>query len=229
MRLYILQYGLQTDGTPIPGYLIVTADQQHILVDTGFPIVGIVSEIPDFIKPEDDVRQQLARINLKLDDIDMVICTHFDYDHAGVNHLFTSAKLIVQRQHVACARSNGHWRFEAIRSSWDHPDLHYRLVDGDTVIAPGVELIETSGHVIGHQSVLVRLPETGPVLLCGDALHHDPNDPYVPGELDMDPEQMAASIEKIKQLIAREGVTLTLFGHSAKQWPTVQKAPDYYA
>lgn len=36
-----------------------------------------------------------------------------------------------------------------------------RLVDGDTELLPGLELIETSGHVPGHQSVLVRLPKTG--------------------------------------------------------------------
>ena len=34
----------------------------------------------------------------------------------------------------------------------------------------GLELIEISGHVPGHQSVLVRLPRTGPVLLAIDAV-----------------------------------------------------------
>ena len=139
--------------------------------------MGIVSEIPDFIKPEEDVREQLARIYLTPNDMDILICTHFDYDHAGANHLFASAELIVQREHYACARSSTLDRFKAIRASWDHPDLRYRLVEGDTIIVPGVEVIETSGHAPGHQSVLVRLPETGPVLLCGDALHHDPEIP----------------------------------------------------
>ncbi len=37
-------------------------------------------------------------------------------------------------------------------------------------LLPGIELIETGGHVPGHQSVLVRLPETGPVLLAIDAI-----------------------------------------------------------
>ena len=45
-----------------------------------------------------------------------------------------------------------------------------RLVDGDTELLPGITLIETSGHVPGHQSVLVRLSKTGAVLLTVDAV-----------------------------------------------------------
>lgn len=230
MRLYIFQYGVTHDGNPIPGYLIITADQRHILVDTGFPASeGGAAAAPDFVKPEDHVLQHLAGIDLTPDDIEIVICTHFDPDHAGANELFTSAELIVQRRHDEFVRSTPVDRFEVYRPSWDYPGLRYRLVDGDTVIAPGVEVIDTSGHVPGHQSVLVRLPETGPVLLAIDALHHDPATPYEPGAFDMSPTDTAASIEKLKVLIEREGVTLTVFGHNGEQWATLRHAPEYYA
>lgn len=228
MRLYILQYGLN-EGTPIPGYLIETDGQQRILVDSGCPTSDSGMALWDFIKPEDDVRQQLARIDLMPTDIDILICTHFDPDHSGAHHLFTSAELIVQRHHYEFARNNPLDRFEETRPSWDHPGLRYRLVDGDALIVPGVEVIETSGHVPGHQSVLVRLPNQGPALLCGDALHHDPDSPYEPGQMDMDPEQTAASIQKIKNLIASEGITQTFFGHNGEQWAVVRQAPEYCA
>ena len=52
----------------------------------------------------------------------------------------------------------------ANRPRWDAPGLRHRLIDGGAVLPPGVELIATPGHVPGHQSVLVRLPRTGPVL-----------------------------------------------------------------
>ena len=106
MRLYIFQYGVTHDGNPIPGYLIITADQRHILVDTGFPASeGGAAAAPDFVKPEDHVLQHLAGIDLTPDDIEIVICTHFDPDHAGANELFTSAELIVQRRHDEFVRS----------------------------------------------------------------------------------------------------------------------------
>jgi len=60
--------------------------------------------------------------------------------------------------------------FCCIRPQWDQPIERIRLVDGDTELLPGLELIETSGHVPGHQSVLVRLPKTGAVLLTIDAV-----------------------------------------------------------
>jgi len=92
----------------------------------------------------------------------MVIDTHFDIDHAGHNNAFPNAELIVQRQHYESAQG-GNPRFARSRSQWDLSSSQYRFVDGDTELLPGLELIETSGYVPGHQSVLVRLPETGPV------------------------------------------------------------------
>src|SRR5512135_801914 len=69
-----------------------------------------------------------------------------------------------------------HWRAAVIHAlpphvlDFDHPALRYRLIEGDTELRPGLTLLETSGHAPGHQSVLVRLPQTGPVLLTIDAV-----------------------------------------------------------
>lgn len=52
---------------------------------------------------------------------------------------------------------------------WDEANFNYSIVDGDTTLMAGVDLIETSGHVPGHRSVLIDLPKTGNVLLAIDA------------------------------------------------------------
>jgi len=44
------------------------------------------------------------------------------------------------------------------------------LVDGDAELLPGLTVLDTCGHAPGHQSVLVRLPQTGLVLLAIDAV-----------------------------------------------------------
>src|SRR5262249_29838175 len=150
-------------------YLIETGDGKHILIDSGLP--------PDVPRPpamgsaerEKNVIAHLADLGLQPGDIDMLICTHFDIDHAGYHDAFTNAELVVQREHYTLARS-GYARFAATRAHWDHPDLRYRLIDGDTELLPGLTLLETSGHTTGHQSVLLRLPQTGPVLLAIDAV-----------------------------------------------------------
>ncbi|TMD28153.1 MAG: MBL fold metallo-hydrolase [Chloroflexi bacterium] len=96
--------------------------------------------------------EQLGDLGLRPDDIDILICTHFDPDHAGYHDAFTKAELIVQREHYELARS-GHPRFAAIRAHWDHPALRYRLIDGDTELLPGLTLLETGGHTPGMQSL----------------------------------------------------------------------------
>src|SRR5207244_3637019 len=81
----------------------------------------------------------------------------------GSNPDFPHSEFVIQRRHYEAAR-NGLPRLQVLRPFWDRPELRYRQVDGDVELAPGGELIESSGHVGGHQSVLVRLPKTGPVL-----------------------------------------------------------------
>ncbi len=158
-----------------------------------------------------------------------LICTHFDVDHAGYHDAFPNAELVVQRAHYELARS-GHPRFAPARAHWDHPALRYRLVDGDTELMPGVTLLETSGHTSGHQSVLVRLPQTGPVLLAIDAVVlqrlFTPERKAWP--LDENEEQLRASTLKLLDLVEREHVALVIFGHDAEQWRTLKTAPAYY-
>jgi N-acyl homoserine lactone hydrolase len=93
-----------------------------------------------------------------------------------------------------------------------------------------LELIETSGHVPGHQSVLVRLPETGPVLLTIDAVARQNS--FTPereaGPMDMDVEMLRTSTRKLLALARREQVPLTIFGHDGEQWQTLKKVPDFY-
>ena len=86
------------------------------------------------------------------------------------------------------------------------------------------------GHVRGHQSILVRLPETGPVLLTIDAVPQQ--SAFTPdrqaGPFDEDEEVLRASTRKLLDLVQREQVKLVVFGHDGEQWQSLKKAPDYY-
>ena len=109
--------------------------------------------------------------------------------------------------------------------------MRYRLVEGDTELLPGIELIEWSGHAPGHQSVLVRLPQTGPVLLAIDAIPHSSMtnaDSRWVMPIDMDEQSTRHSTRKLTELAAREGVALTIYGHDAEQWATLKQAPEFY-
>jgi N-acyl homoserine lactone hydrolase len=209
-------------------YLIQMGDGKHVLVDSGPPpgLRGPVLPAPEHAK---NVIEHLAELGLRPADVDLLICSHFDVDHVGLHDAFAGAELVVQRAHYARARA-GHERFAPGRAHWDHPALRYRLVDGDTELLPGLTLIETSGHTAGHQSVLVRLPRTGPVLLAIDAVALErlftPDRPASP--LDDDEAQLRASTRKLLDLVAREHVALVVFGHDGRQWQTLRRAPASY-
>lgn len=234
-RLYLIQLaagmvpmGDQQLDMSMGCYLIQTRDGRNILVDTGLPADADRTSLPP-VAFGPNVVEQLAGLGIHPDDVNVVISTHFDVDHAGYHDAFPHAEHVVQRQHYELAR-DGHPRFAPARAHWDHPTLSYRQVEGDTELLPGIELIETSGHTPGHQSVLVRLPETGPVLLTIDAVPlaslFTPDRPDTP--LDLDPEQTPASTRKLLALAAREQVVLTVFHHDGAQWRSLKRAPEWY-
>lgn len=235
MRLYLMEFArLGNTILPVPGYLIQTDDGTNILVDTGFP--RDLSLLPErartsfTVAPGQTPIDQLARLGVAPEQVAYVVLTHLDIDHAGCNPDFPKAEFVVQRRHWVAAQA-GLPRLQTLRPYWERPELHYHLVDGDTALVPGVELIETSGHVPGHQSVLVRLPKTGPVLLAADAItraaHLDAETREI-GQYDADPEATRASTRKLAELAQREGVKLIVLGHDPDQWRTLRLAPEYY-
>ena len=172
--------------------------------------------------------EQLADIGVKPDDIDTVISTHYDLDHAGRHAAFTKAQYMCSGRIIRTRRATPFCRQSV---PVGQPAARIRLVDGDTELLPGLDLIETSGHVPGHQSVLVRLPESGVVLLpidavpFGDGFTRDGQD----DGSDPDAAAIRASTVKLLDLVERERIGLVIFGHDAEQWKTLKTAPAFYA
>jgi N-acyl homoserine lactone hydrolase len=226
-RLYLIQVGSMPEyQIPIVCYLAQTADGKNILIDSGLP--EIIPEDSAEFENGKDVIEHLAGIGLKPEDIDTVISTHYDGDHAGRHAAFTKAQYVVQRAHHLDAATNP--RFASIRSEWDQPMERIRFVDGDMELLTGLNLIETSGHVVGHQSVLVHLPKTGAILLTidavpfGEGFTRDAQDDGT----NPDAEAIRASTIKLLDLVERERIGLVIFGHDTEQWETLKKAPEFY-
>jgi N-acyl homoserine lactone hydrolase len=108
---------------------------------------------------------------------------------------------------------------------WDIPGIAYTPVVGDVELEPGLRLIASPGHVIGHQSVYVETTD-GPVLLAIDAIS-------VAEQITMqrfpstypDPEAARQSRDKLMALAAETGAFLVM-GHDAPQWSTLRKSPE---
>jgi N-acyl homoserine lactone hydrolase len=228
-RLYLMQVArVPPPQLPIVCYLVQTSDNRNILIDTGLP--SNATPPPGLQQPMfgKSVVEQLAQIGVKPQDVDTLICTHFDQDHTGYHEMFPNAQYIVQRHHYDIALT--HPRFRGSRPHWDQPRERFRFVDGDIDLLPGLRLIETSGHVPGHQSVLVTLPTFGAVLLAIDA---------VAGQnaftmerkaepMDDNEQELLASTRKLLDIVEREQVVLTVHGHDPAQWAMLKTLPDCY-
>jgi N-acyl homoserine lactone hydrolase len=140
----------------------------------------------------------LAALDMSPADITMVINTHLHFDHCGQNAVFKHAPFHVQRAELARAQ-----RESPDLASWfDFAGARFELLDGDTEIMPGLSVITTPGHTVGHQSVLVHGTD-GDDLLIGDAVYTPtqyagPDDQELPLGQAADRESWAASRRRIR-------------------------------
>lgn len=225
LRLYLIQVASLPGDYPVVCYLVQTGDGKNILIDTGLPDAAA---LPPGFEPTlgKTVVEQLAALGLQPGDINTLICTHFDADHAGHHSDFANAEAVVQKAHYDDALTNP--RHGLTRSQWDA--RQFRFVEGDTELIPGLELIDTNGHNVGHQSVLVRLPETGAVLLAIDAVGAQSDFRANRDDFSRDDnaEATLASTRRLLDLAQRENAALVVFGHDREQWKSLKKLPDYY-
>jgi N-acyl homoserine lactone hydrolase len=165
---------------------------------------------------------QLAQLGVKPSDIKGVGISHTHPDHIGNIEEFPQVMLYVQKAEYEWPNADGTPRFKP-----EHP---VTKLEGDRdVFGDGsVVLISTPGHTPGHQSLLVRLPKTGTVVLSGDAAHFQSNwdNRRVPG-INSDKEQTIASMQRIADFLAKEHGQLWI-NHDKPQSDAQKKSPDFY-
>lgn len=157
--------------------ILVRTPDRRVLIEA-----GLGNKITDKQKKIFRVRQDwtvledLKQLGIGREDIDLVILTHFDFDHAGgvvmqeadgkLALTFPKAKHILQKKEWQDVLSpnirtiNTYWPVnnELMRNS---PALS--LVDGDAEVVPGISVHHTAGHNGGHQ--IVKLSSQGATAL----------------------------------------------------------------
>jgi glyoxylase-like metal-dependent hydrolase (beta-lactamase superfamily II) len=113
---------------------------------------------------------QLARFGLHPSDIDVVINTHFHFDHIGNNTRFTNARFIAQRSELSYLLHPPRWaQFYYPEFAFNVLEVRDRLelIDGPMKVTDGVSVMPLGGHSIGSQVVLVDT-DAGRVCIAGD-------------------------------------------------------------
>jgi N-acyl homoserine lactone hydrolase len=139
--------------------------EKNILVDTGLEEFVVPEEVGrtygfDVLEFED----ALATLDLKPEDIDIIIHTHLHNDHCENDYKCVNADVYVQKDE---------YEFFKHPHPVDHryyPDIlngvNVIAVEGDSNILDGIDVIYTPGHTVGGQSVAIRTSE-GKAIITG--------------------------------------------------------------
>ncbi len=230
---------------PVPWFLI-KHPQGNVVIDGGNAIEAAIdkrSHWGDVVAAYDPIMavsegcvEQLKMVDVAPYDVRYVVQSHLHLDHTGAIGRFPKAQHIVQRIEYDYA-FKPHW-FSAgayIRADFDRPGLDWKFLGGEytdnyDLFGDGtVRMIFTPGHSPGHQSFLVTLPKTGPILLTIDAAYtvdHWENR-ALPG-LVVSSADAADSVAKLRKIAADTGA-MVVTGHDPGTWSGFRKAPhDFY-
>ncbi|WP_370236710.1 MULTISPECIES: N-acyl homoserine lactonase family protein [Henriciella] len=182
-------YAGQTDTFDVTCWLIRHPDGD-LLWDLGLP--GILTSQDEqttgvfTVSLDRTIADQLADLGLAMSDIEYLAVSHSHFDHVGQADLIDGSLWLVNQREYD-------YMFPEPEVSDETPDeaepsadgadssnqfpaferLEYQLIpDNYDVFGDGsVIIFQTPGHTPGHSSLLVNLPETGPVMLTGDLWH----------------------------------------------------------
>ena len=238
-RLYVIECGARTApdvslwtpgvnvGKPVEFvdtcYLIKHGNDWMVW-DTGVvdSIAATPSTDPNAWKRTKTLAGELEKIGVKPSDVKFVAVSHTHPDHIGNVELFSQSMLLVQKTEYEWPNQNGSPRFVP-----SHPVT--RLEGDHDVFGDGsVTIISTPGHTPGHQSLLVKLTQTGAVLLSGDAVHLKDNwDARRIPSMNVDKDKSTASMQRMSALMAQNNALLWI-NHDKPQSETMKRVPEFY-
>jgi N-acyl homoserine lactone hydrolase len=203
---------------------LIKHGNEYMIWDTGHPMsAGAVA-------PKVSLVDLLGQINVKPDQIKYVGISHYHGDHIGQVASFPKATLLIGK---------GDW--DGLTNPKPGPGVNPEpfanwikgegkaepvLLDKDVFGDGTVLMLNTPGHTPGHHSLMVKLPQTGNVLLTGDLAHFRENyeNSGVPS-FNTNRAETVASIDRFKKIASNLKATV-IIQHDARD---VSKLPAFPA
>lgn len=167
------------------------------------------------------IDRQLQKAGFKVEDVKYVVYSHFHLDHAGNIKLFPKAKHVVQKEELKTAW----WPEKFQRAAYVLKDydetrsFDFLELTGDfDLFGDGtVMILDTKGHTQGHQSLMLKLPKSGYIIMSGDAVYTAENEKGVVPGISWSATHSMSSIDKLKNLRDTRGGQLW-YSHEAAQY-----------
>jgi N-acyl homoserine lactone hydrolase len=209
--------------------LFDTGVNAHILRDPGLRQKYYTQHgwTPPVVLPQHELLAQFREMGISASDVQQIILSHMHLDHTGNLSLFSHAQVIVQRREYEYAFSADHSPFW-FDCDYEDPSIHWRIVEGDVDLVPGLHILSTPGHTPGHQSLVVELAETGTAVLVGDAgdLYENFQEEVLPG-VAVDDQAALESIRRINRIVQECRGTI-FYTHDPDFVQKIQLAPACY-
>jgi N-acyl homoserine lactone hydrolase len=186
---------------------------------------------PHAFTREHVIDAQLDRLGIKPADVRYVLYSHLHLDHAGGMSYFPGATHVVQRDEIRYALWPDPWTrpvycqndFSNIRKL----DILELEGDFDLFDDGSIRLLKTPGHTIGHQSLVLDLPNRGRICLGADIGHQRAGfENMIPMPWDWSVEAMSLTRRRMQHL-ERSGVPLFLC-HDASDFAKLPQNGEFW-
>ena len=151
------------------------------------------------------------------DDVVAIANSHLHFDHCGGNPLFPGVPIFAQARELEAAREPQYTVAEWV----DFPGSNVVSIGGAQAIAPGVTIVPTPGHSIGHQSLQLETGD-GLIILAGQAIYDEAECAYIHANGALPPGRTPESypdehIGSARRLLQSRPVRVH-FSHDASVW-----------
>ena len=173
--------------------------------------------------------KQLEQLNIKPSSIRYIGLTNSHIDHIGNLALFPSATILMQKAELEFAL-NRPFEEGMLDDARFKTSLPITELEGDfDVFGDGtVQIIATPSVTPGNQSLLVKLPKTGAILLSGDVIHFEYGWEHqiVPGNV-WNKEKTKELFKRLTEIMAQNYASLWI-EHDKVQSNARKFSPAYY-
>jgi N-acyl homoserine lactone hydrolase len=203
---------------------LIKHDGDYLLWDTGHAMTA-----PN-VAPKVSIVDQLAKLDVKPEQIKYVGISHYHADHTGQVASFPKSTVLIGAKEwdaITAPKPAAGVNFKPFES-WikGESKVEPLALDKDVFEDGSVIVLRTPGHTPGHQALLVKLPQTGAVILSGDAMHFRENyDAFGVPAFNYDRAETVASMERIKK-IAENLKAKVIIQHDARD---IEKLPAFPA